>query len=150
MPWPIAGAPLCTYVCPTPSLVLPDVVGVGVPPRYWLRWKFVRRFAGWLAGVEKCEAVCGLVGCRRMHGAWDAWCCYNYPSFKGIVRDPKLSSNSLPLGGPSSSLKIQREKRVTAFAACPEKSLMHYCPLIRLPFAVPVSGVSSYPRFRID
>ena len=29
-----------------------------------------------LAGVEKSEAVCGLVGCRRMRGAWDAWCCY--------------------------------------------------------------------------
>ena len=103
-----------------------------------------------LAAVENCEAVCRLVGWRRMRGAWDAWCCYNYPPFKGIVRDPKLSLNSLPLGGPSSSLKTQREKRVTAFAACPEKSLMHCCPLIRLPFAVPVSGVSSCPRFRID
>ena len=82
-----------------------------------------------LAAVENCEAVCRLVGWRRMRGAWDAWCCYNYPSFKGIVRDPKLSLNSLPLGGPSSSLKTQREKRVTAFAACPEKRKLSH-PLL--------------------
>src|SRR5437773_5305721 len=30
-----------------------------------------------LAAVENCEAVCRLVGWRRMRGAWDAWCCYS-------------------------------------------------------------------------
>ena len=97
-----------------------------------------------LASVEKCEAVCGLVSCRRMRGTWDAWCCYNYPFFKGIVRDPKLSSNSLPLGGPSSSLKTQREKRVTAFAACPEKSLS-CTAVLRSVSRSPCSSLAFFP-----
>jgi len=70
-------------------------------------------------------------------------------SLKGIVRDPLFSLNSLPLGGPSSSLKTRREKRVTPFAAYPdENSLIHCCPPIRLPFAVFVFGVSSGPHFQ--
>jgi len=35
-----------------------------------------------------------------------------------------LSLNSLPLGGPSSSLKTPREKRVTPFAAYPAGTLL--------------------------